>query len=332
MCFAGRRTSIFFFLLVGLVLPSVAQDRNSVTGFVFGPDRAPVQRLNIELQTELYSTVARTQTNGSGMYSFRGLPAGVYVVKILTFGTDLEEQSRSVNLIPISAVAGRGAVSEQLDFYLRPKERRGQLQGPGGVVFAQEVPKNAQELYQSGIDDLDKKNEADGYAKLKQALEIFPDYYLALDRLGAEYLGKGYFEAAHVLYSNAVRVNPRSTTSGLGLAVAEFRLNRTDKAQDAVEAVLKLDKENVNALYWKGIILHAQKKYPGAVAALLKADQLSNRKYADVHFQLARIYKDQNRFRESAEALEMFLTLRPDAENAAEIRQIIKTLREKPAS
>jgi tetratricopeptide (TPR) repeat protein len=328
----GQRISIFFFYVLITAITASAQDRNSVTGFVFGPDRAPVQRLNIELQTELYSTVARTQTNGSGMYSFRGLPAGVYLVKVLTFGTDLEEQSRSVNLIPISALPGRGAVSEQLDFYLRNKVRRGDLQGPGGVVFAQEVPKDAQNLYLAGIADLENKKEADGYGKLKQSLEIFPDYFLALERLASEYLRKGYYDAALILFTNAVRVNPRSVSCGLGIGVAEFRLQQVNKALETMDAVLKLDKENVNAYYWKGIILHSQKKLSGAVAALLKADQFSNGKFADAHFQLARVYKDQNKFRESAEALEAYLKLRPDAENAAEIRQIIKTLRERPAS
>ena len=118
----------------------------------------------------------------------------------------------------------------------------------------------------------------------------------------------------------------------LGLGVAEYRLKRNEKALEALDAVLKLDKESVNALYWKGIVLHSQNKLGDAATALQKADQLSSGKYAEVHFQLARIYKDQNKFRESADALETFLKLRPDAENAAEIRQIIKSLREKPAS
>jgi len=325
----GRRRSIFIFLFLALVVPAVAQDRNSITGFVFGPDRAPVQRLYVELQTELYSTVARAQTNGSGMYTFRGLPNGSYIVKILTGGTDYLEQTRSVSLMPISA---RGAASEQVDFYLKQKARPGDALGPGGVVFAQDVPKDAQVLYEAAVEDLSKKNETDGFAKLKGALEIFPDYFLALDRLATEYLAKGHFEAAHVLFTNAFRVNPRSVSSGLGLGIAEYRLNRIDKALESLNEVLKLEKENVKALYWKGIVLHSLRKLGDALAALKSADKLSEGKFADVHFQLARVYKDQNKFRESADSLETYLKLRPDAENAAEIRQIIKTLREKTAS
>lgn len=326
----GRRVSILLLLLLSVAASNaLAQDRNGITGFVFGPDRAPVDRLYVELQTELYSTVARTQTNGSGMFAFRGLPQGLYIVKILTGGTDYIEQSRSISLVPISA---RGSVSEQADFYLRVRTRPGDIQGPGGVVFVQNVPKAAEQLYQMALADFEKKNETDAYEKLKQALKTFPDYYLALDRLATEYLAKGYYDAAQILFTKAFGVYPRSISSGLGLGIAEYRLNRSDKAVESFDAVLKLDKENVNALYWKGIVLHSSKKLDDSLAAFQRADRLSNGKFAEVHFQLAKVYKDQHKFRESADALEKFLKLRPEAQNAAEIRQIIKVLREKPSS
>lgn len=327
----GRRFLPLPLFLLVLASSAISQDRNSITGFVFGEDRAPVARLNVELQTEMYSTVARTQTNGSGMYSFRGLPSGSYSVKILTYGTNFEEQSKFVSLIPISVVAGRGSVSEQLDFYLSVRKRPG-LDGPGGSVFVQEVPQEAQSLYEAGVRDLEAEKETDGFGKLKRSLEIFPDYYLALDRLGTAYLAKGYFEASFVLFTKALMVNPRSVSSGLGLGLTELRLGRTSKAIESFDLVIKLEKDNINAHYWKGVAFQSAKRLDEALSSLQRAEKLSDGKFADVYFQLARVYKDKNRFRESAESLETFLKIRPDAENAAEIRQVIKTLREKPAS
>lgn len=327
----SRRVLPLTLLLLAVAASAIAQNTNSITGFVFGDDRSPVARLNVELQTEMYSTVGRTQTSGTGMFSFRGLPAGTYTVKILTFGTNFEEQSKTVPLVPISVIAGRGSVSEQVDFYLTVRKRPGP-DGPGGVVFAQEVPREAQSLYEAGIQDLDAKREADGFAKLKNALEIFPDYFLALDKLATEYLAKGYFEAAQVLFTKAVAVNPRTISGGLGLGLTELRLGRMVKAVESFDAVLKLEKANVNALYWKGVALHSSKRLDDALSSLQKAEKLSQGKFADVYFQLARVYKDKNRFRESADSLEAYLKLRPDAENAAEIRQVIKTLREKPVT
>lgn len=325
----GRRFSLLPLFLLILAFPAIAQDRSSITGFIFGEDRAPVARLNVELQTEMYSTIARTQTNGSGMYSFRGLSAGSYTVKVLTFGTNFEEQSKSVPLVPISIVAGRGSVSEQVDFYLSVRKKPG-LHGPGGAVFVQEIPREAQTLYEAGVEDLEAKKENDGLGKIKRSLEIFPEYYLALNRLATEYLAKGHFEAAFVLYTKAIVVNSRSISSGLGLGLTELRLGRPDKAIASFDSVIKLEKENVSAHYWKGVTLHSSKRLDEALTSLQRAEKLSEGKFADVYWQLARVYKDKNRFRESAESLESFLKVRPDAQNAAEIRQIIKTLREKP--
>jgi len=318
-------------LVVLFVDGAVAQDRNSITGFVFAADRTPVDRVYVELQTELYSTVSRTQTNGSGLYSFRGLPAGRYVVKVLSSGTAYEEQSKSVSLVPLTPRGG-GIVSEQVDFYLRARRQPGAVEGPAGVVFLQDVPAEAKQLYASAVEDLDQKRETEGLSKLKQSIEAFPTYYQALDRLANEYLARGHYDVSQVLFSKALEVNRRSISSGLGLAIAEYRLARLDRAISALDEVIKLDKENINALYWKGIVLHASKNLVEAVVSFRRADKLSEGKFPEVHWQLARVYKDQNKYRESADSLEVFLKLRPDAKNAEEIRQIIKTLRAKPIS
>ena len=305
----------------------VAQDRNSVTGFVFGDNRMPLSRVYVELQTDMYSVYARTRTSDSGMYSFHVIPSGQYYVKVFPLGTNYEEQSRAVSLFPI----GRGSVSEQVDFYLRVR-RTGNPLAPPEAVFVQEVPSKAKELYESGLQDLENKNEQAGHDKLKAALETFPDYFVALDRLGNEYLNKGYYDASFVLFTKAVAVNPRSVSSNLGLGLSEYRLNQVPSSIQKFEAVIKLHKENVTAHYWLGVAYHSTGKLPEALSSLQRAEKLSEGKSPDVQWQLARVYKDQNKFKESADALELYLKLKPNALNAEEIRKAIRTLRNKQVS
>ena len=327
MFYVFRSVILAIFIAVAGVCHAVAQDRNSVTGIVFGENRMPLSRVYVELQTDMYSTYARTQTNGAGMYSFRGIPNGQYIVKVLPHGTNYEEQSRSVSLMPISPI-GRGSAAEQLDFYLQPRRSGSPLLAPE-VVFVQDVPVKAKQFYEAGIKELENKKDDEGYQKLKQALETFPDYFVALDRLGNEYLKKGYYEASHVLFTKAVAVNPRSISSNLGLGVSEYRLSRVPSSIEHFEAVIRLHKDNPNALYWLGITYHATGKLAEALTALQKAAKLGEGRSPEVQWQLARVYKDQNKFRESAEALELYLKLKPEAENAEEVRRVIKTLREK---
>jgi tetratricopeptide (TPR) repeat protein len=315
-------------LVVFSIVNAAAQDRNSITGFVFDDTRRPVAEIYIELQNSFYSTVARTRTGGSGMYTFAGLPSDQYVVKVLNIGNDFEEQSRSVSLIPISVIQGRGVASEQVDFYLRKKVRTGPLAAPA-VVFAQDVPAAAKSLYEAGVTDLSNKNEAVGLDKVKRSIEAFPDYYLALDRLGNEYLSRGHYEAAYVLLAKAMTVNPKSFSSTLGTGLAEFRLGHVDRSLEKFKQAVTLDKSSVNAHLWLGIALHGKGDFPRALASLKEANKLSGEKVAEVHWQLARVYKDQKKYVDAANELELFLKYRPDAQNVEQIRKLIVSLRQK---
>jgi tetratricopeptide (TPR) repeat protein len=249
-------------------------------------------------------------------------------VKVLNVGTDFEEQSRSVSLIPISVLAGRGTASEQVDFYLRAKKRNDAFAAPT-VVFAQEVPPEAKSLYEAGLSDLSNKNDGAGLDKIKRSIEAFPDYFTALDRLGNEYIARGHYEAAYVLFTKALTVNSRSFSSTFGLGLAEFRLGQTDQALKRFKEAVKMDKGSTNAHLWLGIALHTKGEFSQSLTALLEANKLSGETVAEVHWQLARVYKDQKKFADAARELELFLKYRPDAENRAKIIEMIASLRQK---
>jgi tetratricopeptide (TPR) repeat protein len=319
---------------VARTLPKIilSQDRNSINGFVFNESRQPLADAYVELLSDYYSTISRTKTNGSGLYSFKGLPDGLYNVKISHYGADYEGQTRSVSLVSISVIPGRGAVNEQVDFYLKVKRNTnaGPLAAPG-VIFAQEIPDSAKKLYEAGIEDLRNKKENEGFDKLKKALELFPDYFLALDRLGTEYVVRGHYTPAFVLLTKAVEINPRSFSSSFGLGLASYRLQQVDKAIENLRRAAEIYNKSANAHLWLGIALHENKNLPQAETALIQANKLSKGESAEVHWQLARLYKDQKRFRESADELELFLKYKSEAKDAEKIKQMIVTLRQKAA-
>lgn len=306
------------------------QNRNSITGFVFGESRTPVPNVYVELMNDTYSPITRVRTNESGLYFFRGLTNSTYIIKVLTAGTDYEEQTTSVSFVPISPIANSGAMSEQIDFYLRAKKRRNVNNSAApGVLFVQEVPDAAKKLYESGINELADKKEDLGLAKIKQAIEIFPDYFMALERLGNEYLNRGYYQPASVLFTKAVVVNPRSFSSSFGLGLATYRLNQTDEAIKCFRDSVTKSSNSINAHLWLGIALHSKNEISEALDSLLQANKLSEGTAAEVHWQLARVYKDQKKFNKAADELELFLKYKPDAKNFNEIKQVVKTLRGK---
>lgn len=311
-------------------VPVAAAVNNSITGFVFNSSRQPVADIYVELQGELYTTLGRVKTTGSGFYSFRGLREGRYNIKVLPYGTNYEEQMRAVSLISVSAVRGSGGVSEQVDFYLRLKKTSGDgpLAAPG-VVFAQEIPNNARKLYEEGVKLLGDKKDKEAFEKIKSALEIFPDYFLALDRLGTEYVVRGFYRPAYVLLKKAVAVNPKSFSSRFGYGLALYRLEQYDQAIENLRQAVRLYDESPRVHLWLGIALLQKGDLPGAEKSLLEANEKSGEKSPDVRWQLARLYKEQGKLKEAADELELYLKYSTDLKNEESIRKMIETLRGK---
>ncbi len=302
---------------------------NGITGFVFSGARQPVSDIYVELQNEYSSTLRRVRTNGSGFYTFTRIPQGRYIIKVLAHGTSYQEESRGVSLVSVSAVPGSGGINEQVDFFLNLNRAYvGPLAAPG-VIFAQSVPKNAESLYQKGVELIADKKEEEGFDKLKQALEVFPEYFLALDRLGQEYVVKGYYRPAYVLLTNALKINPKSYSSTFGLGIVQFRLGQTTDSIKLLEQAAGFYGDSINVHLWLGIALHADGNLKEAEESLLTANKLSKNKSADVHWQLARLYTKVKRFNEAADELELYLKYNDKAPNAGEITQTISNLRKK---
>ena len=313
--------------------------RNVIMGHVFGESRLPLSDVFVELLDDLGVTVNRTRTNSSGRYEFASLPEGRFRVRVLPYGTDYAEQAQEVIISNVSARGGgTGSEIQQKDFYLRlrPELSAGPFAAPG-TVFAQEVPEAARRLYERGVAELRAKKEREGFESLKGALDAFPDYFAALDRLGTEYAVRGnsnpaYFEAARVLLTRAVAVNPGSYSSAFGLGFAQYNLGMTGEAVENFQRAVRLYDKSVNGHMWLGVALKKAGKLPQAEAALARAKKLSNGKVPEVHMRLAEVYSEQKRYGEAADELELFLKHQRDARDADKIRLLIMQLREKAAA
>lgn len=324
-------------LSIGLAMASsqavLAQGRNEISGTVFSELGRPVADVFVELVTDLGSSLTRIRTTASGRFTFTGLTNGSYSVKILPYGTDYRETTQSVTLSAI-----RGSDRQQVDIYLRLNERAraGPFALVPGVIFAQEVPRAAQKLYDDGVRHLTEKRETEGLVSLKKSIEIFPTYFLALDRLGAEYAVRGssdrsYYEAGLVLLTKASEVNPKSFQTAFGLGWVQYHLGLTNEAIESLRRATTLSGKVADAYLWLGKALKRTSTLDQAEAAFKRANELANGKSADVHWQTAGLYHDQKRYKEAADEFELFLKTQPKAADAEKIRELIRQLREKAA-
>lgn len=313
-----------------------AQGRNTIYGTVFNESHRAVADVYVELLDDFNSSIGQTKTDVSGRFSFIGLIDGRYLIRVRPYGTDYQEQTREVVLASISSVRGSGSATEHIDIALRRDERAnvGPFAAALDVIFVQNVPEPAKKLYEEGVAYLRSKNEKQGFDNLKKALEIFPDYYLALDRLGAEYAVRGssdrsYYEAGLLLLTKAVEVNPRSFSSMYGLGWTQYQLARNAEAIESLRRATSLYGKAGDAYLWLGKALRRAKTLDQAEVALKHASELTKGKVAGVHWELAALYSDQKRYKEAADEMELFLKAAPKSEDTEKIKELIKQLRAK---
>jgi tetratricopeptide (TPR) repeat protein len=299
---------------------------STISGQVWDPFNRPARDIYVELQNELYMTIARQRTSAGGRFVFTNLSSGTYVVKVLSLGTDYLEQAQTVQILIL--VQG-GSDQAFLDFHLKYDPRKVNI-GSNGMpveIFVQDgISDEARKRYGRGVDLLAKKKD-EGLAEIEQALQISPNYYDALIRLGAEYVQRKQYQNALPYLIKAIDVNQRSYTAFYNLAYACYQLNHIAKAVEAAKAATTIKPANINAQILYGTVLRINGEYPKAETALTRAKKLSKKPVAEIHWQLALVYQKMDRKKETADELEQFLKAQPNTQDAEKIKTLIGQLR-----
>ena len=322
---------------------ALIQGRSTIYGNVYGEGRRPVADVYVELLDDFNATIRQNKTDATGRFQFTGLVDGRYIIKVRTGNTGYLEHTQQVVIAAISSARANerpsGSDNQHLDIALRLDERG--MYGPfavPGVVFVQNVPEPAKRNYDEGIAYLRDKKDEQAFAKLRAALEVFPDYYAALDRLGAEYsvrgvtdksINKEYLQAGLVLLTKATQVNPRGYSSMYGLGWVEYHLGMTPEAIDHLGKAAALYGKAPEPYLMLGKAYRRTKTPDKAEEALKRADQLANGKDPDIHWTLANVYNEQKRYGEAAAQLELYLKNAPKGEDPQKIKDLISKLREK---
>jgi len=310
--------------------------QNSISGVIFNTNRQPVLQIEVELLDELERLIKSTRTTGSGLYIFQGLRAGVYYVQVRTAGTNYREVKERVQVGQVVRTSpttiGSGGESLQVDIVLQVDRRAANNETPlnNEVVFAQDVPKDAEKYFESALKKIKDEKHDDALAELEKALKIFPEYYLALEKIGYEYLAKGKFVECEEAFTKALQVNPKSFSAKSGLGIAQYKLGKKQEAVKTLEESVALDPSLASSFIFLGKIYRELKEFEKAETNLKKANELGKNKIADVHWELALLYYyNLNRPADAANELELYLKAKPDAENKAQVEKLIKAMREK---
>ena len=287
--------------------------------------------VDVELLDDLYRQIDRKRTDGTGRYHFNNLSDGNYTVRVLPFRYDYLDQSQYVEIKSLSIRGtGTGNAFETRDFYLQPK--KGSLADTEtGVVFAQEVPKDAEKAFEQAVKDFSKRKPEEAITGLRNALTLFPDYFLALQQLGIILTKKGEFSEAAPLLIKAVEINSKSPTTLFYLGYSLHRLNYNKAAVTALTQAHNLAPASIEVLLTLGTAERVEGKYEDAEKHLLRAKKLTKESIPDIHWELAQLYGlNLKRYKEAVTELEQFLKAgKFDPEMIKTIKKLIIDFEEK---
>jgi tetratricopeptide (TPR) repeat protein len=211
------------------------------------------------------------------------------------------------------------------------------------VVSIRKIPANipdaAVKEYDQAIEDINKGDNGAGLIHLEKAVELAPDYFDAINKLGAEYLKAGQYEKAEAMLIRARTLDPKDPSSLTNLGTiyikqgeklaastpaeaedeedidegeskpgeASFR-----KAVEVLEEALKLDPQSARSNFYLGTALYRVGEYQRAESLLLNA-LILDKQLQDARLTLLNIYMQQKQYDAALEQIAAFLEANPDS-------------------
>ena len=310
-----------------------ARANNIIAGTIYDKANTALADIDVELLDEYQRLVQRQKTSSTGRYEFVVRNSGRYYLRVYAFRYDLRDETREINIANVSSIPGQqGSSFNMEDFYLQP--RRGGLKDAElAVVFAQNIPREAERVYKKALDDLSNKRSDEGFAGLQEAIKLYPDFYAATIRLGHElYLRKQYLDSAHA-YLRAAEINPRSASSFYlaGNSLFVYGKEYHKAALTVLLEAIRLAPSSSPVLLLAGMAERSLGKFEDAEKHLLLAKKSSPDRVPEIQKELAQLYaNDLKKYKEAADELELYVKAsKLSDEDEAKTRKVISDLRTK---
>ena len=306
----------------------ITQTVYEIEGAVYGPDSKAVANVVMTLQNHARAQIDQDITRGDGRYRFSGVVAGVYYISVKPDETRYQQLLQRVELIN-TGVGVTNYSTERVDFSLKAASRPDSSRVLG-TIFAQTVPPDAENEYQTAIKSLSKGDKDEAIIRLRRAIEVFPTYFLALQQLGLLYLDKEKDKEAIEPLKKAIQVNSKGAQPHLGLGMAYVNLDRLKEAIAELRIALTLDPKLFNAHLYLGMAQIDTGNLDEAETSLKQALVIGGPNQARAaHLYLASIYSTRKQYQKAIGELETYLRENPKAANASRVQEAIVKLKAK---
>jgi Flp pilus assembly protein TadD len=347
ICGSGLSNRFLFscaLALVSLIIPFVAVEAqsgggvdttgtngsNTIQGRIYLPSgRQAEVRVKVTLESSNSGELS-VLSDANGSFSFRSLAPGSYTI-VIAGGDDYETVRESIY---IDTPAGRSFASASramtVPIYLHPKRDRRNSSVPGVLNAAlANVPAPARDLYQKALEAARAGDSKRAVLQLHEALSLFPEFPLALNELGVQYLKLGQPDKAATPLQSAVKLAPEAFTPRLNYSIAILNQEKFAEAEGQLRLALSKNNTSQTAHMYLGVALMRQHKIDDAEKELRIAISVGGNEIAIAHYYLGGVLWAKREHKSAADELETYLRLSPSAPDAERTRTAIKELRSK---
>jgi tetratricopeptide (TPR) repeat protein len=334
---------VVFFACIVSIIPGAAQfwlaafpvqARNTIEGRVTNSNGHPLSEMRVFVKDEGYAQAGTALTDGTGRFRFANLKSGNYIVEVEPGATGYERQEQRVQAKAFNERRSGGGEVFRVEFVLVAKKSGTRVSrdpdAGSNIIFRQDVPEDAKRAYDRGVRSLEKGSLDDGVKFLKLAIQLFPDYYDALERLGTEYVTHQDPRSALPLLTLAVELNRDGWRGFYSLGIAQFKTDDRSASVKSLQRATELNSESANTNMWLGIALAPDSQMRGrAIQVLEKAIKLAKQPIPLAYYYLGGLYSKNNQYREAANAFEALLRVNPQLGEKEAIKKMIDELRQK---
>lgn len=313
------------FAQISAIPPSASETglggANSIIGTVFGPSGLPMQRrVRIRLSS-MTSGDRISTTDSNGSFAFRGLPSGTYTV-FIDKEKEFEPFSQDVDVRQF-----RGSPGQVYTLNIRLEEKGNTGPKPGVInsEFAN-VPKRAQNLFNKAMEFAKKGDHKAAIEQLQLSISAYPEFMLAFNELGVQYLRLNELEKADESFQSALKINPEAFGPLMNRGIVLVLMKRFEEAESVLGNALKINEKSAVGHYFLGQAQANLGRFDEAEKEFLSAIALGGNEVSEAHRYLAIIYSSRGDKKRASDELKTYLRLVPTAPDAEQLRSVIRQL------
>ena len=202
----------------------------------------------------------------------------------------------------------------------------------GDVVSAgeldQKAPATAKKEFERATSLASGGNSAQAIEHYKRAIDIYPDYLMALNDLGVQYLKLKQLGEAAAQFEAALDINAKVFNPRLNLGIVLVEQKKYLDAISHLTLALSIDSARPATHLYIGIASLEIDELDTAQRELSKALTLGDAEYTIAHFYLGRVQMKRGDSEAAAREFKTYLQNSPEGEKAVQARVLLEKLKQ----